>query len=293
MNLQNPLSTPSDELRIWRFNQTTWSMGDVTRIMGIVNVTPDSFSDGGSWNETTAAVDHALKLAEAGADVLDIGGESTRPGSDFISVDEELSRVVPVIEQLAGRTEVPISIDTTKAAVAKAALEAGAAIVNDISGLTFDAEMPKVCAESNCGVILMHTQGTPKTMQLNPQYDEVVTEVRDWLRTRCETLAERGISPERMMVDPGIGFGKTAQHNLELLTHVAEFRRFGRPVLIGHSRKGFLKSLLNRPVDERLAGTIGVSIALAQQRADLIRVHDVAAVRDAIQAWRSLQRGTA
>ncbi|WP_437229347.1 dihydropteroate synthase [Planctomicrobium sp. SH661] len=278
----------SSILRSWKFAQQCWQMGDAPRLMGIVNATPDSFSDGGKWTATPAAVEHALSLAESGADVLDIGGESTRPNADPVSDQEELRRVIPVIEQLASKTGVPISIDTTKGIVAREALAAGASIVNDISGLTFDPEMPEVCAASDCGVILMHIQGTPKTMQLDPRYDNAVVEIRDWLRARCEFLEAAGISRERLMVDPGIGFGKTAQHNLEILSHVGEFRSFGRPVLIGHSRKGFLKKLVGRDVDERLAGTIGVSLALAHQHADLLRVHDVWAVRDALAAWKQI-----
>jgi len=279
----------SDEMtRLWRFGAHCWQLGAFPRLMGIVNVTPDSFSDGGQWVATQAAVDHALKLAEQGADILDVGGESTRPGADAVSVDEELNRVIPVIEQLARQTQVPISIDTTKAVVARAALAAGAQIVNDISGLTFDLQMPALCAASDCGVILMHIQGTPKTMQLNPYYTNAVMEIRDWLKSRCEALCLLGINAERLMVDPGIGFGKTAQHNLQILSHIHAFRDFGRPVLIGHSRKGFLKKLIGRNVDERLAGTIGVSLALAHQHADMLRVHDVAAIRDALAAWHQI-----
>lgn len=274
-----------DLLRTWRFGPHLWRTGQLPQLMGIVNVTPDSFSDGGEWIAADAAVAHALELAASGADVLDIGGESTRPGADPVSVDVELGRVIPVIERLARQTRVPISIDTTKSIVARAALDAGACIVNDISGLTFDARMTNVCAASDCGVILMHIQGTPQTMQIDPRYDDAVLEIRTWLQLRCEELVSHGIARERLLIDPGIGFGKTAQHNLEILSHIAEFRSFGRPVLIGHSRKGFLKKLIGRNVDERLAGTIGVSLALARQHTDLLRVHDVAAVRDALAAW--------
>lgn len=273
------------ETRLWKFAGQTWQLGEIPRLMGIVNVTPDSFSDGGAWSDPQAAVAHALDLVEQGADVLDVGGESTRPGANPVSVAEELRRVIPVIEQVTQRTEVPVSIDTMKSEVAREALSAGATIVNDVSALEFDPRMAAVCAESDCGVILMHMQGTPRTMQDDPRYGDVVTDVRDFLRERVESLVTAGIAAERIVVDPGIGFGKTAEHNLQLLTHVPEFRSFGRPVLIGHSRKGFLGKLIGRKVDERLAGTIGVSIALAQQHADLLRVHDVAAVRDAMTAW--------
>lgn len=276
--------------RTWHFGPHRWEMGEFPKLMGIVNVTPDSFSDGGQWSTTPAAVEQALRLAEAGADVLDIGGESTRPGATPVTLEEELSRVIPVIEQLAARTPIPISIDTTKAAVAEAALQAGAVIVNDISGLTFDPHIPQVCAANDCGIIVMHIQGTPQTMQLNPRYDDVVREICDWLSSRCDQLTHQGIAPERLMVDPGIGFGKTAQHNFEILTHISAFRTKS-PVLIGHSRKGFLKKLIGREVDERLAGTIGVSIALAEQHVDMLRVHDITAIRDALTAWHRLRQG--
>jgi len=256
--------------------------------MGIVNVTPDSFSDGGHWLDRERGVTHALQLAADGADILDIGGESTRPGAEPASLDDELRRVIPVVEAVRAKCPLPISIDTYKAEVARQALAAGATIVNDISGLQFDPQMIDVCAASDCGVICMHIQGTPQTMQIDPHYVNVVTEVRDFFRERLSVMRSAGIGAERIVLDPGIGFGKTAQHNIELLSHVAELRSLGRPVLIGHSRKGFLKKLLNRPVDERLFGTIGVAIAAAMQRADILRVHDVAAVRDALTAWQAV-----
>lgn len=256
--------------------------------MGIVNVTPDSFSDGGRFVDADAAVTHALELVAQGADILDVGGESTRPGAAEVSVDDELQRVVPVIKQLVERTDVPISIDTMKADVARAALTAGATIVNDVSALTFDEGMPAVCADSACGVIAMHMQGTPRTMQESPTYEDVVAEVIAYLQERVEALADAGIAKERIVLDPGIGFGKTAAHNLALLRNVAALRSVGRPVLIGHSRKRFLGKLLGKPIDERTAGTIGVSIALAGQRADILRVHDVGAVKDALAAWAAV-----
>lgn len=255
--------------------------------MGIVNVTPDSFSDGGQFLAQGAAVRHALLLAEDGADILDIGGESTRPGAERVSIDEELRRVVGVISELRPQTDCLISIDTTKAEVARQALAAGADIVNDISGLTFDPSMPDVCAKSDCGVIAMHILGTPQTMQSNPQYDNVVTDVTSWLQQRLDDLTERGITAERIALDPGIGFGKTADHNVELLTHISTLRSLGRPVLIGHSRKRFLAKVLGRPVEERSAGTVGVAIAAAEQHADMLRVHDVRSTRDALLAWQT------
>jgi dihydropteroate synthase len=259
--------------------------------MGIVNVTPDSFSDGGRFLARDAAIDHALSLAEQGAAVIDVGGESTRPGAEPVPLDEEIRRVIPVIERLAPRTTIPISIDTTKAEVARQALAAGAEIVNDISGLTFDPAMIDVCRETGAGVICMHIQGTPQTMQLSPRYDDVVAEISDVFRERIAYLESRGIPRERVMLDPGVGFGKTAQHNLDILSHISAFHALGRPLLIGHSRKRFLKKLLGREVDERLAGGIGVSIALAAQGVEMLRVHDVAAHRDALVAWRVIRNG--
>lgn len=259
-----------------------------TRLMGIVNVTPDSFSDGGQFDSTAAAVEYALRLVAEGADILDIGGESTRPGATPVSLDEELRRVVPVVRELARQTQTPVSIDTSKAEVARQCLEAGAAIVNDISGLTFDADMPRVCRESSCGVIVMHIQGTPQTMQADPRYDDVVTDLCQHFSRRLDDLEAAGIARERIVLDPGIGFGKTAEHNLELLSHIANFHQLGRPVLIGHSRKRFLKKVLGRDVEERNAGTLGVSIALAAQGTDILRVHDVRATRDALLAWQTV-----
>ena len=274
----------------WKFADCTWTPGDLPRIMGIVNVTPDSFSDGGNWLDTSTAVKHALKLVDDGADILDIGGESTRPGAHPVTVAEELRRVIPVIEQLASQTRVPVSIDTMKADVAHAALTAGAKIINDVSAFEFDTRMIDVAQESDCGIILMHMLGTPQTMQSAPRYDDVVSEVLSYLTARVSRLASAGISTERIAIDPGIGFGKTAEHNLALLTHISDFKQLGRPVLIGHSRKRFLEKLIGRQVEERLAGTIGVSVALAQQNVDLIRVHDVQAVKDAITAWYQLTK---
>ncbi|MCA9081438.1 MAG: dihydropteroate synthase [Planctomycetaceae bacterium] len=257
--------------------------------MGILNVTPDSFSDGGSWCDVSRAVDHALALEADGADLIDVGGESTRPGAEPVDESEELRRVIPVIDRLRGQLQIPISVDTMKSRVAAEALIAGAQIVNDVSAGMFDANMAHVCANSDCGVILMHMQGTPQTMQQEPHYDDVVAEVLQFLEERMQAFVASGVSCERIVLDPGIGFGKTAAHNLSLLKAIPQLRATGRPVLIGHSRKRFLKHLLGRDVEERQAGTIGVSIALAESGADLLRVHDVRAIRDALQAWVSLR----
>lgn len=284
-----PLDPNDPILRRWAFAGRDWELGGFPSIMGIVNVTPDSFSDGGQFGSLNAAVKHGLKLTSDGADILDVGGESTRPGADPVSLEVELARTIPVVEGLAKWTEIPISIDTTKAEVARQAIAAGASIVNDISGLSFDPEMIPVCKGSDAGIVCMHIQGTPQTMQDNPSYDNVVEEICRCFVERLEALEAAGIPRERVVLDPGVGFGKTAEHNLEILSQIASFRELGRPVLIGHSRKGFLKSLIGRPVEERLSGTIGVSIALAMQHTDILRVHDVRAVRDALTAWETIR----
>ncbi|MFO1007481.1 MAG: dihydropteroate synthase [Planctomycetaceae bacterium] len=279
------------EASLWRFGSESWLPGPLPRIMGIVNVTPDSFSDGGRYLETAAAVRQGQQLVADGAAVLDIGGESTRPGADPVPEEEELRRVIPVITALASSVKVPLSIDTMKARVAREALQAGASIVNDVSGLLADPLMESVCVASNCGVIVMHMNGTPQTMQLNPHYSDVVAEVRSFFESRLRDLVAAGIASERIMFDPGIGFGKTAEHNLQLLSHVNQLRVGHRPLLIGHSRKRFLKRLLGREVDERSSGTLGVALALAAQGVDLIRVHDVASLRDTFVAWRAVMTG--
>jgi len=281
----------STKQRIWEFNGFQSEPEIQPRFMGIVNVTPDSFSDGGRFLDTAAAVEQGLRLVEEGAAFLDVGGESTRPQAMPVAVEEELRRVVPVIEELARRTTVPISIDTFKSEVARAALDAGASIVNDISGLQFDPHMIETCAATQCGVVCMHIQGTPQTMQIAPHYSNVVEEIAAWFAERLDVLERGGIARTRVALDPGIGFGKTAQHNLELLSAVRRFQSLGRPLLIGHSRKRFLQKVIGRPVDERLFGTVGVSVALAHQGVDLIRVHDVAANRDAVLAFLAA-RGT-
>ena len=284
--MERPDTPPQTPAPAWRVRGQTVLITPAPWLMGIVNATPDSFSDGGKFLETGAAVDQALRLMDEGASIIDIGGESTRPGANPVGTDEELRRVIPIVEQLARQSHVLISIDTTKARVAAEALAAGAHIVNDISGLTFDPEMPQVCAASGAGVICMHIRGTPQTMQDDPQYDNVVSEVCQFLKMRLDAFERLGISREQVVLDPGIGFGKTASHNLELLSAIGQLRTAGRPVCIGHSRKRFLKKLLGRPVDERQFGTIGVAIAVALQGAEILRVHDVAPCRD---AWLACQ----
>ncbi len=272
----------------WKLPSSTLAASDRPLIMGILNVTPDSFSDGGSYSTVEDAVARALEMVAEGADVIDIGGESTRPGSEQVSAEEELARVIPVIAKLAPLTKIPISIDTTKSSVAKEAMAAGAQIVNDISGLTFDPQIVEVCAQSRAAVIVNHIKGTPQTMQLAPTYHKVVDEVYEFLSHRLTVLEQAGISKDSVMLDPGIGFGKTPGHNIELLKGIRRFQQLQRPVLIGHSRKRFLQKVVGRDVDERLFGTIGVSLAVASLGADMIRVHDVRANRDALVAFRAI-----
>ena len=256
-------------------------------VMGIINVTPDSFSDGGRFADTSAAVDQALRLAAAGADLLDIGGESARPFADMVSAEEELRRVVPVVEAVAAATAVPISIDTWKASVARAAIAAGAEVINDITALTGDPEMLPLALETQAGLCAMHMRGTPQTMQLDPRYDDVVTEVYAYLRERRNALLAAGIDRERLALDPGIGFGKTHQHSLELLAACRGLHVLGQPVLVGHSRKGFIGKVIRDKEADRTAGTVGVALALAQQGVQIIRVHDVAPVRQALMLFEA------
>lgn len=251
------------------------------KLMGVVNVTPDSFSDGGLYLDPGAAIAHGGELAAAGAEILDVGGESTRPGAEAVSEAEELRRVVPVVEGLAdGGAE--ISVDTSKAAVAAAALEAGATIVNDVTALRGDPEMAGLCADRGATLVLMHMLGSPRTMQENPVYEDVVAEVAAFLRERLEAAVAAGIPAERIWLDPGIGFGKTAEHNLELLRRLGELRGLGRPLVIGTSRKSFIGRLDGSDAGERLGGTIASSVLAAAEGADVLRVHDVAEVGQAM-----------
>jgi len=288
----------------WRLRTRRLEFGRVPLLMGIVNVTPDSFSDGGRYFEPQAAVEHGLRLVAEGAAILDIGGESTRPGATPVDTSEELRRVLPVIRGLRRQTDVPLSIDTSKAAVARQALDEGVEIVNDVSALEGDPEMLPLVAAAECGVCLMHMQGKPQTMQENPRYSDVVVEVFDYLRRRRNALTAAGVSQEQIAVDPGIGFGKTTRHNLQLLSAIKRFHELGCTLLIGHSRKRFLdwwRSLppgvdaaefltdpafdkqppVSSPAD-RTAGTVAVALAMMLQGVQVLRVHDVATNREAL-----------
>lgn len=261
--------------------------------MGVLNVTPDSFSDAGQFLSFDQAIAHAERMIDEGADIIDIGGESTRPGSEFVSIEEELRRVIPVIEQLAAKPSVPISIDTTKAPVARAALAAGAEICNDISALRFDPLLADEVAKANAGLILMHSRGTPKTMQQLPPAEDIMTEVIDGLRGSIATAQQHGVAPESIAIDPGIGFGKTAEQNVELIANLGQFAdAFADfPNMIGTSRKSFIGKLLDgAPADQRLYGTIASLVASVMKGAHIVRVHDVKAAVEAVKVADSIRR---
>lgn len=269
----------------WRLRTRTFEFDTLPRLMGIVNVTPDSFSDGGRFFDPTSAIELALQLAQDGADILDIGGESSRPYSEPVTVDEELRRVMPVVEALATRTNVPISIDTSKSQVAAEAIAAGAEIVNDVTAFVGDSRMAELVAGAGVGVCAMHMQGTPRTMQDDPQYTDVVREVHQYLAQRRDALLAAGIEREQICLDPGIGFGKTHEHNLALMAACQTFHELGCPLLVGHSRKGFLAKLSGDDRTERDHATAGAAVALALQGVQIIRVHNVHAVRAALLAF--------
>jgi dihydropteroate synthase len=253
-------------------------------VLGVVNVTPDSFSDGGRFLDPERAIAHATELAAEGADLLDVGGESTRPGAEAVSAEVELERIGPVIEALAGPRAgaIPVSVDTSKAPVARAALDLGAAIVNDVTALRGDPELAGACAERRCEVVLMHMQGNPRTMQADPRYEDVVDDVRAFLAERIQAAVAAGIDERRIWIDPGIGFGKTVEHNLELLRRLGELSELGRPIVIGTSRKRFLGAITGREVGDRQGGTIASNTLALAAGADVFRVHDVAEARQAL-----------
>jgi dihydropteroate synthase len=260
-------------------------------VMGVINVTPDSFSDGGDHLDPAAAIAHGLTLAEAGADIIDIGGESTRPGAQPVTLEQELARVIPVIEGLAGRTAVPISIDTMKAEVARRAIAAGAGFVNDVSALRHDPQMAAVVQEAGVGVCLMHMQGTPRTMQQDPRYDDVVGEVCEFLTERAAFAVSQGIDPALICIDPGIGFGKTIEHNLTLLRDLDGIASLGHPVLVAVSRKRFLGQITGRAERQRVAGTVAANLEAFRRGGWMFRVHDVAPNREALDVAAAVARG--
>ncbi len=277
------------EAPVWRCRDRVFRLGGAPLVMGILNVTPDSFSDGGRHGTVAAALAQAEAMIRDGADIVDVGGESTRPGAEPVPEAQELERVLPVIEAL-GRRGVPaaLSVDTTKSAVAAAALDAGAAIVNDVSALEADPAMAAAVRARGAGVILMHRRGDPRTMQRNPVYGDVRADVAAYLEARMAWAAAQGLARETLAVDPGIGFGKTAAHNLALLAGLAALGRLGRPVAVGLSRKRFLEALTGRPVGERLAGTLGALAFCLGEGAHVLRVHDVREARDVVRVVTAL-----
>jgi len=282
-------------IRQWKFADRSLPYGERALVMGVLNITPDSFSDGGKFYSTESAVAHALQMIAEGADILDIGGESTRPGSFFVSEAEELQRVIPVIKCLQTETSIPISIDTTKASVARAALAAGAEIVNDISALRFDPAIADEVVKANAGLVLMHSRGTPKTMQTLPPVKNIMGEVIGSLHESIAIAHQHGVASESIAIDPGIGFGKTAEQNLELIAKldqlVAEFAGF--PIMIGPSRKSFIGKLLdNSPADQRLHGTIASLVTSVLKGAHIVRVHDVKAVVEAVRVAEAIREFT-
>ncbi|MEM7476851.1 MAG: dihydropteroate synthase [Planctomycetota bacterium] len=271
----------------WQLRSRTLDFSGGAAVMGILNVTPDSFSDGGKFYTPSQAVDQALRMEDAGADILDVGGESTRPYSEPVSADDEVARIEPVLSALQGRCSIPVSIDTSKSQVAKVAIELGAEILNDVTGLEGDEAMPELAAKTGVGVCAMHMQGTPQTMQDAPTYDNAVADILDYLRRRDVALLAVGIAPARICLDPGIGFGKTHDHNIALLRNAATFHQLGRPILVGHSRKGFIGKLIGDKSSNRMAGSLAISVVLAQAGIQVIRVHDVAETRQALTCMQA------
>ncbi len=286
----NPrVSFPQYPSRATRWQLRTKALEFSTRplLMGIVNVTPDSFSDGGQFLCVDDAVNHALQLAEEGADILDIGGESTRPYSTPVASDEEIDRVMPVVSALAQRTDVPISIDTSKATVARECLNGGAEIINDVTGLLGDPEMVPLAAASDAGICVMHMQGTPQTMQDHPSYENVVEDILEYFASRRDDLVAAGIAPERICMDPGIGFGKTTEHNLLLLREIDRGHELGCPLLVGHSKKGFLSKVLGGESVDLNAATVGTGLALATRGVQVLRLHDIRAAKQAFLLYEA------
>ena len=275
---------------IWRACDRSWKFPQPTLVMGVVNVTPDSFSDGGNFQSTDQAVEHALRLAAEGADILDIGGESTRPGAESVDDSVELSRVIPVIEKLTDQTKAALSIDTQKPAVAQAALEAGAVIINDIAANREDEAMWQLVAKTGVGYVAMHMLDTPQTMQKAPKYKNVVNDVEAFFYCRMERWTDWGMTLEQVVLDPGIGFGKTVEHNLALLAALERFTKMKRPLLVGASRKSFIGHLTNTEVNDRLPGSLACACRAAQAGAGVVRVHDVKETVQALHTWESIKK---
>ena len=263
-------------MNIRNFNDWLLSIEKQSLIMGILNVTPDSFSDGGKYLEKNNAINHALAMIDNGADIIDVGGESTRPFSDPVSLDEEISRVIPVIEGIRKESDVCISIDTTKSEVATAALDSGASLINDVSAMEVDPLMIDVALKFDCPIIIMHMKGTPKSMQDNPQYESLISDIKDYLQERVDFILSKGINSKKIVIDPGIGFGKTVENNFEIINNLNHFTKMGFPVMLGASRKSFIGISLDLPEEDRLEGSLAANIIGLQNGAKIFRVHDVA-----------------
>lgn len=278
---------------IYSFGKVKYDLSERSYVMGILNITPDSFSDGGKFFETSLKLDEVLKVAKEmerdGADFIDIGGESTRPGAEPVQLDEELSRVIPVIETLSKHLSIPISVDTYKSKVAEEALKAGAVIVNDISGFNFDSKMPEIVSRYNASCILMHIKGQPKNMQVNPEYKNVIAEIYEYLSNSI--IIARNYDINQIIVDVGFGFGKTLEHNIELLVHLNEFRKLGYPLLVGLSNKSFIDKIYPIPVNERLSPTIAANIIALINGVNIIRVHNVLENKKAIRIFDRVYKG--
>ncbi|WP_235990320.1 dihydropteroate synthase [Bremerella alba] len=269
----------------WQLRTRTLRFNRTPKLMGILNVTPDSFSDGGQWIDPQAAIDRALQMEAEGADIVDVGGESTRPYSEPVTAEEEIRRIIPIIQSLAESLRIPISIDTTKAIVAKEAIAAGAEVINDVSGLEADPGMVPLAVETGVGVCAMHMRGNPQTMQDDPEYDDVVLDIFDYLQDRYRQLRLAGIERSKICLDPGIGFGKTHQHNLDLMAQCDEFHALNCPILVGHSRKGFLAKILGDKDLDRTLATVGSTLTLARLGVQIIRVHNVKANKESLEAF--------
>ena len=269
-------------MNIKNFNDWLLSKKKQSLIMGILNVTPDSFSDGGKYLEKNTAINHALEMIDEGADIIDIGGESTRPFSDPVSLKEEISRVVPVIEGIRKESDICISIDTTKSQVATAALNSGASVINDVSAMEVDPLMVDVALKFDCPLIIMHMKGTPKNMQDDPQYESLISDIKDYLLDRADFIISKGINPKKIVIDPGIGFGKTVENNFEIINNLNHFTTMNFPVLLGASRKSFIGISLNLPEEDRLEGSLAANIIGFQNGAKIFRVHDVAETNKAL-----------
>ena len=286
---------PQDWLKAWTHRRSPiMGMGfEMPKVMGILNVTPDSFSDGGLFSGAENALKEARAMVESGADIIDVGGESTRPGADFIAADVEIARTGPVIKAISQDLLCPISIDTRKAAVAKAAVAAGAGLVNDVSGFTFDSDLIGYCSTKKLPVCVMHAQGDPKTMQDQPEYQDVLLDIYDFLDAQIKKLVAAGLSKDMIIADPGIGFGKTLQHNLTLLNKISIFHGLGVPILLGASRKGFIGKVSGEQVAQnRVGGSIAAALTAVAQGVQIVRVHDVAQTCQALSVWQSITLGT-